>query len=115
MQEFQPLCRHLQDEILDAGDLATRPGEARDKTSFDRVCADAEDDRDRRARAFRRGRNEGVVERGDDRHATADNVRHQQRQPIELTVQPALLNRYISVLDITSFAEVIAERIHREE
>jgi Virulence-associated protein E len=62
MQECEPLCRDLQGEIIDAGGIATRPGEARDKTSFDRVCGDAEDDRDRRRRAFRRGRNEGVVE-----------------------------------------------------
>jgi hypothetical protein len=100
---------------LDAGDVATRAGEARDKTSFDRVCADAEDDRDRRCRAFRRGRNERVVKRGDDPHLAADNVRHQRRQPIELTVQPVVLDRYISVLDITSFAEALAERIHCEE
>jgi hypothetical protein len=33
--------------------------------------------------------------RGDGGHAPTDNVRYQRRQPIELTVQPVVLNGYI--------------------
>jgi hypothetical protein len=58
---------------------------------------------------------ESIAGRRDDRHATAHNVRHQRRQPIELTVQPVVLDRDISVLDVTSFAEALAERIHYVE
>src|SRR5262249_61808462 len=38
-QESQPLCCQLQGEIMNAGGVATRSGEARDKTSLDRVYA----------------------------------------------------------------------------
>jgi hypothetical protein len=63
MQEFQPLCRQLQGQIMDAGGVATRPGEARDKTSIDRVYGDAEDDRDRSRSCggFGRDRSEGAA------------------------------------------------------
>ena len=40
----------LAGEKIDAGRVATRPGEARDKAKLDRVVGDAEDDRDRRGR-----------------------------------------------------------------
>src|SRR5215475_8682260 len=96
---------------MDAGDVATRSGEARHKTSFDGVYADAEDDRNRNPRCggFGGGRDEGIVGRGDDRHATTDEITHKHRQPIELAVQPVVLDYYISVLNITSFAKAVAE------
>ena len=59
-----------------------------------------------------RSRDEGIGGRGDDGHAPTDNVRHQCRQPLEFALQPVVLDRYISVLDIASFAEAIAERCH---
>ncbi len=111
-QESQPLCCQLQSEIMNAGGVATRSGEARDKTSLDRVYANAEDDRDRRCLGFGRGRNEGIVRRGDDGYATADEISHQRRQPIELAVQPVVLDCYIPVLDGAIFAQALAERSH---
>ena len=45
-QKPQPLCRHLLNEIIDAGHVAARSSEAGDKTKFDRVFADAKHDRD---------------------------------------------------------------------
>jgi hypothetical protein len=41
---------------IDAGRVATGPGEAGDKTKLDRIVTDAEDDRDRRGRSFGRER-----------------------------------------------------------
>jgi hypothetical protein len=112
MQEFQPLGRQLQGQIMNAGGVATRSGEARDKTRLDRVYGDAEDDRDwdRRCGGFGRGRDEGAARRGDNGHAPANEISHQQRQPIELVVQPVALYGYISVLDVSNFAEAFAER-----
>jgi hypothetical protein len=58
MQKPQPLGRHLLEEIVDAGRVAARPGEARDKTKVNRVFADTEDDRDRRCCSFGRKRSD---------------------------------------------------------
>jgi hypothetical protein len=57
MQESQPLGHQLRDQIVDAGRVAARPGEAGDKTEFDRVFADAEHDRNRGCRSFSCARN----------------------------------------------------------
>src|SRR5262249_5123722 len=95
-----------------AGGVATRSGEARDKTSLDRVYANAEDDRDRCCLRFGRGRNEGIVGRGDDGNATVDQISHQRRQPIELAVQPVVLDCYIPILGEALFAQALAERSH---
>src|SRR5215831_11410358 len=43
-QQFQPLCRQLNYEKIDPRQVATRPGEARDKTMSDRVVPDDEHD-----------------------------------------------------------------------
>jgi hypothetical protein len=114
MQEFQPLGRQLQCQIVDAGGVATRSGEARDKTSLDRVYGDAEDDRDwdRRCGGFGRGRDGGAAGRGDNGHTPTNEISHQRWQPIELVVQPVVLYGYISALDVSSFGEALAERSH---
>ena len=56
MQEPQPLGRHLGDEKIDAGRVATGPGEAGDKTKPNRIFAVGEDDRNRRCCSFGRER-----------------------------------------------------------
>jgi hypothetical protein len=56
-QEFQPLCRQLTQEKIDACQVAARPGEAGDKTELHRVFGDQEDDGDRRG--FRRSSGKG--------------------------------------------------------
>src|SRR5260370_782972 len=45
VQEFQPLCRQLIIEKVDARRVATWPGEAGNKAEPDRVFADIKDDR----------------------------------------------------------------------
>ena len=47
MQEPKPLGHQLVGEMIDAGRIATRPGEAGDKTQTDRIFGDTEDNRDR--------------------------------------------------------------------
>src|SRR5262249_8113439 len=43
-QKLQPFCPQLIRENVNPGQVAARPGEARDETSSDRVVADAEND-----------------------------------------------------------------------
>src|SRR6266511_1559820 len=85
-QEFQPLCRQLDRENIDPGQVATRPGEAGDKAELHRVVADAKDDRDGRGRSF--GHLGGIVAgwRGDDRHATTHEVSHERWKAVKLAL-----------------------------
>ena len=53
MQESQPLCGDLRAEKIDAGRIATRSRQARNKTMLDRIIADTEHYRDRTRRSFR--------------------------------------------------------------
>jgi hypothetical protein len=108
MQKPQPLGVHLPIEKIHAGRGAARPGQAGDKTSFDRVCTDAENNRDRRGRRFGRDRNL-VAERGDHGHTTADQVSHQRREAIVLALQPVVFDRDVLAFDVAGFAEALAE------
>jgi hypothetical protein len=82
LSKSAPLGDYLKEEKIDARRVAARPGEARDRTKFDRIFTDAEDDRDRGGRSFGRERGR-VARRGDHSHTTADQLGHQRRQAIE--------------------------------
>jgi hypothetical protein len=112
MQESQPLGHRFQEERIDAGRVAARPGEADDKTSLDRVFSDAEHDRDRRGRSLGRDRGARAGGRGDDGDTTADQVSHQRRQAIVLAVQPVVLDCHVLALDVAGFSKPLAERGH---
>src|SRR5262249_55112597 len=73
-QEFQPLCRQLDGEKIDARHVTARPREAGDKTELDRVITDIEDDRSRRGRRFGRARRIGPTNRNDDRDLLANQI-----------------------------------------
>jgi hypothetical protein len=81
MEEFQPLGRQLLNQIVDAGSIAARSGEARDKTDLDRVYGDAEDDRDwdRRRGSFGRDRDRDATRRRDHGHAPTNEIGNQRR------------------------------------
>ena len=107
-QEPQPLCHHLRVEKIDAGRVATWPGETGDKTKLDRVFADTENDRDRRRRSFGRQRGR-VAGRGDHGHLSANQIGHQRRQAIVLALQPVVLDRHVLAFDVAGFVEAFAE------
>jgi hypothetical protein len=111
MQEPQPLGHHLRVEKIDAGRVAARPGEAGDKTKLDRVFADAEDDRDRRCCSFGREHSGYAAKRSDHGNSSADQVGHQCRQAIVLTLQPVVFDRDVLAFDIAGFVEAFAEGI----
>ena len=54
VQQSQLLYRNLGEGKVDAGRVAARPGEADDETESDRIVGDAEHDRNRGSRRFRR-------------------------------------------------------------
>jgi hypothetical protein len=51
--------------------------------------------------------------RGDQRHATTDQVGRERRQAIVAALQPVVLDRYVLAFDKTAFAEPFAERGHK--
>jgi hypothetical protein len=107
-QEFQPLCRQLRGEEINAGQVAARPGEARDQTKPDWVFGDHEDDGDRRRR-LGRGLRCGTAACGDHGDPPANDLRRQRGQPIELVLGPAVFNCHVLALDITGFFEALAK------
>src|SRR5262249_47049773 len=88
--------------------IAFRPGEAGDKTKSDRVFGGEEDDRDRHGRALGRNRRRNSY-RGDYSHATADKVRRQRRQPIDLIFGPPIFDRDVLALDEARVFQAPAE------
>ena len=110
MQKPQPLLHHLVGEKIDAGRVAARPGEARDKTKLDRVLGDTEDDRYRRCRSFGRNRSRRVAGRNDRGDLAADQVGHQRRQPIVFVPQPVVIDLYILAVDVAGFIQAFVER-----
>jgi hypothetical protein len=109
MQELQPLGHQLIEEKIDTRRVAARPGQARNETKLDRVFGDTEDDRNRRGRSFGREGSRRAAGRGDHRHSTANQISHQRRQAIVLSIQPMVVDRHASPLGVTDFAEAFAE------
>jgi hypothetical protein len=79
----------------------------------DWVFADAEHNGDRCCCRF--GRLGSVVAGGRDydSYPTVDEVRHNGRQAVKLTVQPVILHRHILTLDPAGFVEAFAKRISK--
>ena len=70
----------------------TWPGEACDKTKPDRVYAGKEDNGDRGGCRLGRGRGRDTSDRGDHGDPSLHQFRRQRRQPIGLTVGPAVFD-----------------------
>src|SRR5262245_52043412 len=113
MKEPQPLGHHLPAEKIDASHVASGPGKAGDQTKLDRILGNAENNRDRRSCSFGRKRSRCAGGRGDQRHATINQIGRERRQPIVFPFQPVVLDPHILALDKTGFVEAFAERGHK--
>ena len=104
-QEFQPLGHQLRRENIDTCQVAARPGKASDKTKPDRVIADVEDDGDRRGCPLGRDRRtiSNCCYHGD---LAANEVSRQLRQPIKMSLRPAVLDRYVLAFNIAGVFEL---------
>ena len=111
-QEFQPFCRQLRREKIDAGQVAVGPGEVRDQTKPDRVFGDHEDDGDRRGRL---GRGLRCGPTGDHGDPSANKLRRQCGQPIDLIVGPTVFNRNVLALDVAGVLQTLAESAQKSE
>ena len=111
MQEPETLGHRLLDEKINACDVAARSREATDKAKFNRVLADAEDDRNHRCCSFGCACGQGAG-RGDHGDLSADQIGQQRRQAIILTLKPMILDSHILAFDIAAFVEAFAKRGH---
>jgi hypothetical protein len=110
MQKTKPLRHHLRVQKIDTGRVATRPREANDKTDLDWIFTDAEYDRNSRSYGLGCDCGEWGSGRGDDGYATTDKVNRQCWQTIVLALQPVVLDRHVTAVDVTGFAKALAER-----
>src|SRR6516225_45153 len=108
MQQVEPLCRQLTAEKVDPCQVATRPGEAGDKTKPDRVFGGNEGDRDGRGCRLGSGRRGGRA-RGDYSDLSANQFGRQLRQSIVLVLGEAVDDRYVLALHIADVFEAQAE------
>src|SRR5712691_1830012 len=76
----------------DARDVSAWPVEAGDKTLFDRILADDEDDGNGRGLRFCRA-DRGGAGRENHGHPTANQISRQRGQPSDLTLRPAIFDR----------------------
>jgi hypothetical protein len=85
----------FEDVWIDRPVVAARPCKALDELVADRVAADREYDRDRGCRRFGRRNGDGPL-----RHDGVDLLPHELgrkvREPVELSVRPAIFDRYVS-------------------
>src|SRR5262245_12314924 len=100
-QEFQPFCRYLTAEKIDARHISARPGETCDQTETDRILGDDEDDGDCRSCCFRRYDRTETASRSDHSDLSANQVGRQLWQPIRFILGPAVVDRNVLALDET--------------
>src|SRR6516165_2783858 len=108
MQQVEPLCRQLTAEKVDPCQVATRPGEAGDKTKPDRVFGGNEGDRDGRGCRLDSGRRGGRA-RGDYSDLSANQFGRQLRQSIVLVLGETVDDCYVLALHIADLFEAQAE------
>jgi hypothetical protein len=93
----------------DAGGVAARPVESRDKTGSDRVNAGHEDDRNGRGRCLGHQRGLGAVAGDNHGHPAADQIVRQFRQPIASAFRPTRLDRHVAAFGVTDLAQPLPE------
>ena len=107
MQQLQALWLQRSRPKAHAGDIAARPAEACHETAGDRIAAD--DEHDRYGRGGSPGGAHGDVLADDHGHLPLRQIRRERRQPIELVLRPAEVDRYVVAVDETGFLQAVAE------
>lgn len=107
-QQFQPFRRQLPEKQTHSCDITPWPVETGDKTVLDRVTDRAEGNRNCPGRGLgRECRRKRTCE--NDSHLTANHVGRQRRQPIVMTLGPAVISRHILAFDIAGSSESLVE------
>ena len=107
-QNLHALCHQFAGQKIDAGQIAARPGNIRDKTERDRVFSDTEDNRYCGCCRLG-GKCPGLAD--DDHHADlmTDQIGSQFRKTIEPAFRPAIFDGDIATLDIAALRQGLAQ------
>src|SRR5262249_39468082 len=100
---YESLRHHGGGELTQTCKVSARTSDALYEPEGDRIDACEEHHRDRCCRSLGRERGRGAAGRSDHGHLAADEIGRHCRQLIVMTVGPAVFNRQILPLDITSF------------
>src|SRR5262245_33532797 len=111
-QEPQPLCCQLRDEEIDTRRVASWSSETCDHTELHRILANAENDRDSRGRSLCRERGRRVGPCDNHAYLPTDQIGHQLRISILLSLHPARFDRHILALDVARFIQALPEGDH---
>ena len=103
-QQFQPLWSRGVIHPAYAGDIAAGPIVARYQAELDGIAAGGEDDWNGGRCSLGRKDRGGATGRCDHCHLTADQIGRERRQPVIVTLSPAILDRYRATFDVASFA-----------
>src|SRR4029077_4887669 len=109
MQKPKPLGPKLRVQGAETRDIAAWTVEAGDKTNFDRIRPDAEDDRNGRGRGFGRKCRRRAARCGDYGHSAVYQIGGQFRQASVVIVPKAKFDRHVAALGKTGFAEALTE------
>src|SRR5262245_50564058 len=102
------LSAQLCDEVVKARGIAAWPSKTGDETEFDRIPGDEEHNWNRCGRSLSCDCcRDGACD--DHRHLTVHKLRRHLRQPIVLTLGPAVLDRHVAPLDVTGLGQTPAE------
>jgi hypothetical protein len=104
-QKSQPLRRQFTNKKIAARRVATRAGEARNKTKLDRIVADTEHDWDRRRGRLGCQRRRSATRHGYHPHLPADQVGCQCWQSVVSAIRRAVINRNIPAFDVACLAK----------
>jgi len=90
------------------------PGRLRagDETSCDWVNADENDDRNRRSRRLGSECRRSAAGCHDHGHLTANEIGRQRRQPIIMTLRPAVFDRHVPAFNEAGFPQALVETLH---
>src|SRR5262249_18836326 len=94
---------------IDTGQVAARPGDARDKTKPDRIIRNGEDDWDCRGCRLGRLRRRGASAGDDDSDLPANQVGRQLWKPVILALRPAVDDHHILALNVAGLLQPITE------
>src|SRR5262245_24519831 len=108
-QQVKALSSHFGPHEMDAGDISARSVETADEAYPDRVGSLQKNDRDRLGRRFGRKRTLCALKGNDHGYLTANQFGGQRRQLIVFTMCPSVFDRYVPVLDVTSFTQASTE------
>src|SRR5262245_54123601 len=107
-QKLQPCYYQIYAKEIDTGQVAARPGDARDKTKPDRIIRNGEDDWDCRGCRLGRLRRWGASAGGDDSDLPANQVGRQLWKPVILALRPAVDDRHILALNVADLLQTSA-------